>query len=421
MKRRNFFSWMAGAGLCAAGAGRGALAGLGQSNNPMGANYEGPFFVHFAADGGWDPTGFCDLHTNLNNGYDASGIVTMGGISYANVGDNAAFFERFADRLLIVNGIDLTTNNHAVGRRYVSSGKQDASLPHWAALAAATHGPELPLAYVAEASESDPEGVVARSRVSDSSLLADLSFPDRINPNNLEDLSTYQAEPTLDMVSQWRQSRLDRMAQEQNLPRISGAVDTLSAARSGSNELELLQSYLPDALAATGIQQQMQVALAAYAAGIAVSATFSMGGFDTHQNNDAGQNSARANFLGAIMDFYDAAEQLGVADRVVMSIGSDFGRTNRYNGNNGKDHWPVTSMMLMGEGIEGNRTVGATDDEQYAMRVDPDTLALSDDGVTLTPAHIHASLRQLAGVDAEFEARFPLAEKPLPGNLLGTV
>ncbi len=421
MKRRNFFSWMAGAGICAAGVGRGAVAGFGSNGNPQAGTYEGPFFVHFAADGGWDPTGLCDPHSNLNNGYDDSGIVTMGGIRYANVGDNAAFFERFADRLLIVNGIDLTTNNHAVGRRYVSSGKQDATLPHWAALAAATHGPGLPLAYVAEASESDPEGVVARSRVSDSSLLADLSFPDRVNPNAVDDLSTYQAEPTLDMVAQWRQSRLDRMAQEQNLPRIAGAVDSLSAARSGSNELELLQSYLPDALAATGIQQQMQVALAAYAAGIAVSATFSMGGFDTHSNNDAAQNSARANFLGAIMDFYDAAEQLGVSDRIVMTIGSDFGRTNRYNGNNGKDHWPVTSMMMMGQGIEGNRTVGATDDDQYALKIDPDTLAVSESGVTLTPAYIHAALRQLAGVGAEFDARFPLAEKPLAGKLLGTV
>jgi hypothetical protein len=419
MKRRNFFSWMAGAGLCAAGVGRGALADLAAGKRVAGGTYEGPFFVHFAADGGWDPTGFCDPHTNLHRGYDDSGIITLGGIRYANVGDNAAFFERFADRLLIVNGLDVTTNNHAVGRRYVSTGKQDETHPHWAALAAGTHGPELPLAYVAEASQSATEGVVARSRVSNSSVLADLSFPDRINPSNVEDLSTYQAEPTLEMVSQWRQSRLDRMAQEQHLPRIDNAIDNLAIARSGSNELELLQSYLPEALAATGIEQQMQVALAAYAAGIAISATFGMNGFDTHQNNDANQDSARASFFGAIMQFWDEAERLGVADRVVMSIGSDFGRTNRYNGNNGKDHWPVTSMMLMGQGIEGNRMVGATNEEQYALKVDPNTLAVSDDGVTLTPAHVHAELRKLAGVSDELNARFPLAAEPLAASILG--
>ncbi len=100
MKRRNFFSWMAGAGLCAAGVGRGALADLAAGGRSVGGPYEGSFFVHFAADGGWDPTGFCDPHTNLHRGYDEGGIVSLGGIRYANVGDNAAFFERFADRLV---------------------------------------------------------------------------------------------------------------------------------------------------------------------------------------------------------------------------------------------------------------------------------------------------------------------------------
>lgn len=421
MKRRNFFSWMAGAGLCCAGLGRGAMAGLNAPRAPQAGAYEGPFFVSFCADGGWDPTGFCDPHANLHNGYDESGIVTLGGIRYANVGDNAAFFERFADRLLIVNGLDVTTNNHDVGRRYVSTGRQDASHPHWAALAAGSHGPELPLAYVAEASESSAEGVVARSRVSDTSVLSELSFPDRVNPANVQDLSTYQSEPALDMVAQWRESRLERMGQEQHLPRIVKATQSLEAARSGSNELELLQSYLPEALTATGIRQQIQVALAGYAAGIAVSATFSMDGFDTHQNNDSAQDAARASFFGAIMEFWDEAERLGVADRVVLSIGSDFGRTNAYNSNNGKDHWPVTSMMLMGEGIEGNRVVGATDDQQYALKVDPDTLALSEDGVTLTPAHVHAALRELAGVSDELQTKFPLPEEPLAGKLLGSV
>ncbi len=419
MKRRNFFSWMAGASLCAAGVGRGAMAGLGSGPSPQAGTYEGPFFVSFAADGGWDTTGFCDPHSNLNRGYDDAGIVSLGGIQYANVGDNAAFFERFADKLLIVNGIDLTTNDHAVGRRYVNTGKQDVTHPHWAALAAGTHGPGLPLAYVAEASESASEGVVARSRVSNSSVLADLSFPDRVNPANLEDLSTFQTDPTIEMVSGWRQSRLDRMAQEQHLPRIAKAAEDLSMARLGSNELELLAEYLPEALASTGIRQQMQVALAAYAAGIAVSATFSMGGFDTHDNNDARQDAARASFLGAIIEFWDEAERLGVADRIVLSVGSDFARTNAYNGNNGKDHWPVTSMMLMGQGIEGNRTVGSTDDGQYAVPVDPKTLAPSADGVTLTPAHVHAELRKLAGVSTDLQTRFPLPTDPLEASILG--
>ena len=38
------------------------------------------------------------------------------------------------------------------------------------------------------------------------------------------------------------------------------------------------------------------------------------------------------------------AEQHGVADRMVVVIGSDFGRTNFCNSENGKDHWPSRSL-----------------------------------------------------------------------------
>lgn len=421
MKRRNFFSCIAGAGLLGAGLGRGAFASLSTGGRSSNDPYAGPFFVSFAADGGWDPTGFCDPHANLNRGYGEDGIVTLGGIRYANVGDNAAFFERFADQLLVVNGLDAMTNNHETGRRHVWTGKQDMTHPHWAALAAGTHGPGLPLSFIAEASQSATEGVVASSRVSDSSVLTDLSFPDRVNPTNEEDLTLYQSEPAHDMVAEWRAARLQRMRQEQHLPRINAALDNLDGVRSGANELELLQSYLPETLDPDGMRRRIQVALAAYRAGIAVSATFGTGGFDTHDNNDARQNNQRAVLFGHVMFFWDEAERQGVADQIVCTMGSDFARTNGYNGNNGKDHWPVTSMMLMGYGIEGNRTVGATSDQQYALAVDPNTLEPSDDGVILRPAHVHAALRKLAGVSDTLEARFPLDAEPLAGSLLGTV
>ena len=42
-------------------------------------------------------------------------------------------------------------------------------------------------------------------------------------------------------------------------------------------------------------------------------------------------------------------------------MGSDFGRTIRNNDEEmGKDHWQVSSMMLMGHGVSGGRTVGQT-------------------------------------------------------------
>ena len=47
----------------------------------------------------------------------------------------------------------------------------------------------------------------------------------------------------------------------------------------------------------------------------------------------------------------DAAESLGIADRLNIVVGSDFGRTTHYssvgNPESGKDHHPVTSWMTM--------------------------------------------------------------------------
>jgi len=90
-----------------------------------------------------------------------------------------------------------------------------------------------------------------------------------------------------------------------------------------------------------------------------------------------------------------------------MMIGSDFARTPRYNTGNGKDHWSVGSMMILGPGIKGNRVLGATTEEQKATNFNLQTLQVDDAVSTrLRPEHIHNNLRKLAGIDEH-----PLAKK----------
>ena len=52
----------------------------------------------------------------------------------------------------------------------------------------------------------------------------------------------------------------------------------------------------------------------------------------------------------------------------------------------------------MGPEIQGGRVIGATDPDQLALTVDPQTLDLSSSGVYITPGHIHAALRDIAGI-----------------------
>jgi uncharacterized protein (DUF1501 family) len=91
-------------------------------------------------------------------------------------------------------------------------------------------------------------------------------------------------------------------------------------------------------------------------------------------------------------------------------VGSDFGRTPSYNAQMGKDHWSVTSMLLLGAGVPGDRVIGATTEAQRARGLDFTTLAVSDASTRrLNPKSIHLSLRRFAGVEsAEVARQFPL-------------
>ena len=86
------------------------------------------------------------------------------------------------------------------------------------------------------------------------------------------------------------------------------------------------------------------------------------------------------------------------------------GRTPNYNAGNGKDHWSIGSAMFLGRGIKGNRVVGATDEKQFAVPLDPKTLKLDKaKGVRVRPEHVHEALREFAGIaDHALSKKFPL-------------
>ena len=93
---------------------------------------------------------------------------------------------------------------------------------------------------------------------------------------------------------------------------------------------------------------------------------------------------------------------------LVVALG-EMGRTPDYNKGNGKDHWSVGSMMLLGRGIKGDRVVGATDEKQFLVPVDPKTLMTDKEkGVRMRPEHLHQALRELAGIEGHaFGKQFP--------------
>ena len=87
------------------------------------------------------------------------------------------------------------------------------------------------------------------------------------------------------------------------------------------------------------------------------------GGWDTHaQHNDAAKR-----FLMPMMDRAFSAlvsdlDDRGLLDETLVVWFGEFGRTPRFNGNGGRDHWGhVFSLALAGGGVRGGTVYGASD------------------------------------------------------------
>jgi hypothetical protein len=143
-----------------------------------------------------------------------------------------------------------------------------------------------------------------------------------------------------------------------------------------------------------------------------VSADLTHGGFDTHENNDAEQAPLFAYLTDAIDYLWETAERAGLADRLIVMITSDFGRTPFYNDENGKDHWPINSFVFMEKNVGWtNRVIGTTDEGHNAISVDPVTLGADSGGIRLYPKHVHKAVRRYLGIETDpIVSRFPFSQ-----------
>ena len=398
--RRRFLQLLGTTGLAvhAAGALRPQVAWAGEG-------FQGPYVLTIHAGGGWDPTLLCDpkgLKSDtqsdpVNKSYYTHEIEQVGPFSFAPLNGHRAFFERVRDQLVVINGIDCQTNSHETGTIHTWSGTMDAGAPAFSALHAALLDPRPSISFLSNGDYDATAGLVPPTRIPDVGAIQELAYPNRLvtsDPTRL--LHTTE---TIDRIEQARRARLERQLAASTLPRWSRALEQLRAARSGDNELAALTAFLPESLDTTSaLRSQAQVAMACFKAGVSASATMSTGGFDTHGNHDVSHTTAMTTLIDGVMFALDEAERQGIADKVIFLIGSDFSRTPWYNDTNGKDHWSISSMMMMGPGITGGRVIGATDDVQVPLTVDPTSLALDENGIRITPGHIHAALRELVGI-----------------------
>lgn len=411
--RRSFVKSMAlGAGALASTTGFRVMAsGL--------APYSGKLLVTLELNGGADVTQLCDPKVNtpgelkINHWADRADPGEAGNIKFAPVADNFNFFNRFGADMVVVNGVDAQTNSHETGRLFNWTGSNAEGRPSLSALHAAANSPDQPLAYsVYGGNTTRTAGLVSYNRFDDIRRLRELSQPTR-TPWNPERFM--RPEPEILEAQRLTNASVSALFTAADLtPRQRKSLISFQSAREGREGLEKLAELLPqedelqqgeefqagDNMFGSNLKQQMQGALTVMQSGLGSSADLSLGGFDSHENHDAIHDALYTHLADSITFFWDYAEKLGLADRILLVVGSDFGRTNMYNDGNGKDHWPIGSYMLMEQGARwGNRVVGASDELHFARKINPNSLDVSDNGIIITPAHIHRAVQQYLGLD----------------------
>ena len=379
--------------------------------------YEGLFYMVFNASGGWDTTYLMDPKgiNEMNRLYKDGDILTKGAHKFAPTAkhksggmSNEEFYGEFGSELLTFNGLDYSVNNHSPGARYMATGKLDSlAYPTFAALVAAAKGPACPLSFLTFGNYSATGNVVAMSRVPYLPSLQKIANADHIEGNVK---SPYHEDFALARIEKALAEQREARAVTTLLPRQERAESMLYAAQVNSKTMARVTPHIPTNVPKERLAQQAEIALASFKAGVCVSANLSIGQFDSHQNNDVDQMKLIPEFLAGIAYVIRRAEALKIRDKLVIVIQSEMGRTPTYNKGNGKDHWSIGSVMFLGPRIKGNRVLGATDDKQFGVNLNPTTLATDKEkGIKIRPEHIHESLRQNAGIaDHAFSKKFPL-------------
>jgi uncharacterized protein (DUF1501 family) len=375
------------------------------------------FLVTFFGDGGWDVTQVFDVHdpADATDGIDVdvpqavsglppSQIATAGGITYvSNPTTRPAvdtFFTNWGARSAVVNGINTRSTSHDQSRQLVLTGFLDPTRADFAVMSANQNGPDLPLPHLLLSGPSYAGPFAGLSgRVGDQ-LATALAFDRVPDPNNLD--STVRAVSAAG--EQLVQQALAAQSQVDDGGALRGRMAEFLEANVRGDRLVALANSLPRN---DGDAAQLAVSLGeAFRSGMTTSVTVSnVGGFDTHSDNTRQNQSWQDvfTFLDAFLSALAAQPGLHAAsllDETTVVYCSEFARTPELNGDNGKDHHPWTSMLLVGKRVRGGATVGLTDGTQEGVKVDFATGLTSGTGAIIDVQNMIAGILTLVGANS---------------------
>lgn len=373
--------------------------------------YTGPIYIGVHASGGIDASSWFDPRETdpTMNAYAAAGTpaVVAGNIRAAPMGNNGPFLQRYFQQMLVLNGVNSETNSHDDGTRAHATGMLAMNYPNLSELFAYTHAKDKPMPWLNAGGMGTSVGLSPAVPMPDGN-----NFRTLLSPNSANATSDFMKAGDVEKVLAARAERLKAQQTAGNLiPRAAGINAQFDSASNSRALLRRVSEFLP-----ATFDNAAHVGLVAAQAGITATLQFSSGGFDGH--SQIAQSYAQA--LPRLTDLLDyiltRSGQLGIADRVVIRVYSEFGRTP-LNNSMGKDHWaPGCQVIIPGTPKPWcNRVVGATGPRHQQLRIDPKTGAVDPvNGKVMTPRHVHHAMRKYLGitsVDPKYALPVPAAEE----------
>lgn len=362
------------------------------------------------AQGGWDTTWALDPKTQSTTTDVPVGAKQMFGnldvFTDASRPNVTSFFTKYGASTAVVRGISVGSVAHKECVKRMATGTRNETNPDIGAIVAHERGNDLPLPYLilGETAFAGEYAVSAGRVGSTNQIIALLDPAQAYATNGKAPLATTAAEDAL--LARYANAtaarvRAVRGATGYNKKRIDDFVDAIGRGK----RLQAVRDGFGTRGRTLTLDSQVDLALDALARDVSQTVMLSTRlAWDTH--TDIGDQSGfhETTFAGLtqLLDGLSArpgrnAGTTMLDDTTVVCM-SEFSRTPKLNANGGKDHWPVTSAMVMGAGIKGGRSYGATSNGMEAQPIDFQTGKPSATGRVLTSSHFIAGVLRACGV-----------------------
>lgn len=345
--------------------------------------------------GGWDPTFVFDPHldSDVIVSDDTATLADIGGLPIVDASTRPAvrtFFEAWAPRTVLFNGLAVGSISHDACTRLMLTGQRSGLDPDVATRIAAATGSDriLPHVVLGGPRFSGSHGALV-SLVSPTFVavaggtvpgVRDAALEERVRAWLAEEVAAGSVPDATFSDGLARLPDLEKFAAEFEAHDLSQEAGRMAVAArllaSGASRSVLIQG------SAANLAQ-----------------------WDSHQMNGLNQAASFEHLFGnlstlmALLAATDGPSGGKLSESTDLLVLSEMGRQPTLNGDQGKDHWPITSAMLVSPACSGGRVVGGTDGTLAPLAVDLASGELAAAGEVLTAGNLIATM--VAGYDLD--------------------